>query len=332
MGPVGLWSARGRPCTLLDVRAAAWGILCVLIGLPALGQEYAADAASQEEVGSQPARPYWPRLTQPLLTGSAEPFPKGRLQIRPVATFTLVRGYYDAEGIYAAIPGDQIISTYSLSVQVLYGLAERFSFGALVTGLTKWRHTATTDVRSTGFADTLLFARGKLINQSRFFPAIAINPSLKLPTGAAVGEADRLGTDVTGTGSVDVGLTLTATKSLYPFVFHGAFGYTHAFATSVKGINTSYGGLLSWGAAVEWPIWPDVFGLQLELAGRNQAAPELSGLRQAGAEIRQLVLGAGLEVLPTRNFKMLLAYQRAMAGRNASGFDSVVLALFPSFF
>jgi len=173
---------------------------------------------------------------------------------------------------------------------------------------------------------------GKLFNEGQFFPAIALTPSLKLPTGKAVGDPDREGTDVTGSGSIDASLAIGLTKAFKPFVFNGSVGYTYAFATPVDGIDTHYGGALFWNAAVEWPFWPDVFGLQLEIAGRNQAAPEIAGIRQAGADIRQLVVGAGLEVLATPSFKMVFAYQRALAGRNASSTDSFLVAFVPTFF
>jgi len=48
--------------------------------------------------------------------------PPGKLVARPLFNFTLVRGYYDAGGAYAPIAGDQLVSTYSLSLYAEYGL------------------------------------------------------------------------------------------------------------------------------------------------------------------------------------------------------------------
>lgn len=257
--------------------------------------------------------------------------PAGKLLARPTFTFSLVRGNYDADGAYTPTSGAEIISTYSVSLYLEYGVTPRFALAAALTAQTNWRHTAAEDIRTNGFGDSVVMGHIRLWNQSRYVPGFRISPILKIPTGRAVGDPSRLGTDVTGSGSIDASLGIGFTKALRPFMLYGTATYTHSFPTPVNGIDTAYGDAFSWSGAVEWPFWQNVLGLQLEVAGRNQASPQISGIRRAGADIRQLLLSVGLEVLASDRVKVILDYQRTLSGRNASAVDSVLVAIVPTF-
>ena len=141
-----------------------------------------------------------------------------------------------------------------------------------------------------------------------------------------------LGTDLRGSGSADLILGLDLTRGFRPVLVHADLLYTHALPARVGANDVQYGEQFSWAVSVEWPFWPDHFGLMTEASGRHQLAATLNGAPALDGYADEVIFGVGAELLLTPDVQLLVGYQRTIWGRNVVGFDSVVLTAVPLFF
>ena len=79
--------------------------------------------------------------------------------------------------------------------------------------------------------------------------------------------------------------------------------------------------------SVEWPLFPDRFGLMFEASGRHQVAPTLNGTPLINGQVDEVILGVGTELLFTADVQVWVGYQRTLWGRNVGGFDTMIVTL-----
>lgn len=289
------------------------------------------EAPSVDPLTGAPTR-FAPVLSGTLFTFGSQLMPEGMLLIRPVFSFTNIRGAYDAQGSYQPLLGDQLSDSAALSLYIEDGLSSRVSVATFFSGSLNIVHSGEGDVTAVTLSDVNLLARVMVAEEWRFLPGFTLAPVIKLPLGNAQGKAEKQGADLSGTGSLDLGMSLQMTKTLEPVLLHATLTYLWATPTRVGGVDVGYAGNFSGSVAVEWPFWRNQLGLQAEVIGRTQGGPKLNGVKVAEGAVRELSFGVGLEALPRPNFQMVIAYQRTLSGRNGPAFDSVLVAFVPLLF
>lgn len=130
-----------------------------------------------------------------------------------------------------------------------------------------------------GFGDAEISAKWRVLreNERGWVPALAIAPSVKLPTA----DTDR----GLGNGGVDVGLTAILSKSLGPVGLHLNAGYTFTGRESFQGAELRdtyfYGGALEVPLLEPVNLVGDVFVEQVEVEGERNTVAFTAGLTLA---------------------------------------------------
>ncbi len=285
---------------------------------PALALIAAVVGSSAED-----AEPFRPTTSGPFVTYTAPITPAGRAVLQPIVTATFARGAFAGDGSVVPLPAGDASNLQTLSVFVELGITDAIAVGGQPAVGRASKREGGAAAASVGFADTLLFGRGVLVRErAGWIPELTLLVQTKLPTGKHEGaRSDALGTDIFGTGSVDLTAGIDVTKGIRPVVVHADFFVTHPLPASIDGVTVRYGDSLSWSASVEWPF-AEHFALMAEVSGRHQA----DGDRPGTAEI---LVGAGLEVIFSERLQVLVGLQRTVAGMNVPANDSLIATLVP---
>ncbi len=144
------------------------------------------------------------------------------------------------------------------------------------------------DGRSTdGVGDTALSAKWQFFEETGWAPALALAPSVKLPTA----DPDR----GLGTGSTDVSVRGIASKKFDVFSVHANLGYTFVGRDSFQGEELRdpyfYGGALEVPVGAWFELVGDVFVEQAEVEGERNNAAFTAGLLFAASKALTIDLG-----------------------------------------
>jgi hypothetical protein len=293
-----------------------------------------ADAQGEGCPAEEAHVPYRPTSSGPFITFTAPlPLP-GQLTAQPILNAGLVRGAFDAAGALEPRAPGEAQGAAGLSLFLEAGVLPNVSVGVQGTLLHQWRAEAAGRAQATGLGDAQVFARARVLQErGPVLPEVTVLGLAKLNTGRSASlRADLLGTDVRGSGSVDLTAGVDLTRGVRPVLLHVDLLYTHALPAVVGGERVQYGGAFSWSGSVEWPFLEERLGLMLEVSGRHQAAPVRGGVREADGGVAEVVVGAGLEVLFSPRAQLLVGYQRSLWGLNSAALDTVVLTVVPTLF
>lgn len=292
----------------------------------------AATAAGSALAG--PDATWRPTTSGPFVTMTAPLAPRGALTLQPLVFAAFQNGSFDSSSRLAALEGSGQSLSFNLFAE--YTFAERSAAGAQLTVLHNRRVHAGQAASATGVGDGLVFVRHELpVPQEKWLPALSVLAQAKVPLGKARAAApSKLGTDLLGTGTWDLTAGIDLTEYLEPVVLHLDLFASASLETSLDGAATQPGPAFVWAASAEVPLplpfWPHRWGLMVEVSGRFQAEAHVEGRRVPGSHVREVTLGAGVELIFSDGLQALFGYQRTLWGTNIPSVDTFGVTLVPA--
>lgn len=292
-------------------------------------QDVDAQPAKKQDADARPekqqARPqhaedlFRPTTSGPFITFTAPITAPGRLVFQPIASVNFTE--------------DPTLELQSNVFQLFmeYGLVRRFALGGQLQ-VNHVRARGDDVVSSVGVADSLLFGRGVLWFErgGSVIPEITAVVQLKLPTGRPPpGSPDALGTDITGTGTVDAAFGFDFTKGVRPFLFHLDVFATHAFRTLRDGVPYQYAPTLSWSFSGEWVYGRGRYALMMEVSGRHRGRARSGGDVVPESSEDEVAVGGGFELIASDDVQALFGVQRTVWSANVPRTTSFIVTVVP---
>ena len=244
--------------------------------------------------------------------------------------FTKFKKFYDNDGDKHSIGDDSELTQQQQMIFAAYGLASKLELNAQVALVENHADFGDESASSTGWADSYLALRYCLQEEKEATPCLTGMVQLKLPTGkyqdAAAGKLD---TDLTGTGSTDLGIGLVATKKIKPAILHADLSVFHPFKTTVDSVKVQYGNWVTYDLAAEYFLVNGVNFLA-ELNGFWQGKEKDDGVTVDESDVTYLQLAPGLGY-GYENYAVSLVYQLPLAGKNTLINETWVLNFLYSF-
>ncbi|MDD5258855.1 MAG: transporter [bacterium] len=230
--------------------------------------------------------------------------------------FTNFKKFYDNNGDKQSVGDDTRLTQQQQMIFAAYGLSDKLELNAQVALVQNHATIGDLTANSTGWADSYLILRDCFLMEQAQAPCITGMLQLKLPTGKYQhADADKLGTDITGTGSTDLGVGLVATKKLKPVILHGDLSIFHPFEVTVDDVEVQYGNWVTYDLGAEYFIENGV-NFMLEMNGFWQGKEEDDGTTVDESDVTYLQLTPGIGYT-YKSFTTLLAYQMPLSGKNA---------------
>ncbi len=255
------------------------------------------------------------------------------LTLQPILFFAFQRGAFDSQSRESALDGSS--QSLSLNLFTEYGFGDSFAGGIQLSLFHNRRAIRGEEASTTALGDGLLFARYALpIPRKEAVPELSLLAQIKLPMGKADGmDARKLGTDAMGNGSWEGTVGVNLTEYLRPVVINADLFFNLPFQTQLGGVRNRSGPAFLWTASFEFPlalpVWPHRWGVMAELNGRFQGDTSVAGRVVPDTQVRELTVGAGLEVIFSDEVQLLIGYQRTLWGTNIPAVDVLGLTLVP---
>ncbi len=280
------------------------------------------DAASKEAPATQ--EEWNPPSAGPITTWTAPLCVKGNFVIQPFFFYSQTRGEFDAKVNYNPLPKGDVEYQFQEQLFLQYGIIDRLEVDAQMVYQEIYIKQGATTAHINGFGDSYLFLRGCIFEEKDWLPHITGLLQLKMPTGKYQHEdSEKLGADLTGTGSWDPGFGLIVTKKLKPFIFHADVTYSFPQRVRINGVKTWYANYLNCDLAVEYFL-PWGFNLMVEANAFFQGDMKEDGERIPGSNVKYLIISPAIGWACDK-FQILLGYQRVVMGTNTDANDSVAL-------
>lgn len=286
------------------------------------GTSHADEATTDEE--------WYPPSVGPVTTWTAPLCEKGQVCIQPFFFYNNTRGSFDADGHYHSLAAGDKQYQYQELLFVQYGITDWLELCAQVDYEQNYIKQGGEKAHSKGFGDTYFFLRGCLYEETKWLPYVAGLFQVKAPTGKFQhGDPDKLGTDLTGTGSWDYGFGFNLTKRIRPVILHADVSYSFPQKVRIDGIKTHYANYLNYDFGAEYFL-PFGLNLLLETNGFLQGDMKEDGKKIYSSDERYFTICPGIG-WSCDTIQTLLAYQRVVAGANTDANDSVVFTCVYSF-
>jgi hypothetical protein len=296
------------------------------MGFTKVGFSIAALLLMPASVFADEAGDWNPPSAGPMTTWTAPVVGKGQVAVQPFAFYNHVRGEFDEDGHYLALPKGDKESQFQQQLFAQYGLTDRWEFDAQ----TVYQENDTTQdgakAHDEGLGDSYLFTRYQFIEDKGWLPAAAGLLQLKMPTGKYQhADPAKLGTDlmgaVTGGGSWDPGVGINLTKKFKPFIIHADLIASFPQQVRVDGDKAQYGNYINGDGAIEYFL-PKGFNLMVELNSLLQADKRVNGAMVPDSGTGSLTFAPGIGWSNDR-IQFLMAYQRTLLGMNVAANDSI---------
>ena len=274
----------------------------------------------------------WDPPTPGPLNGWSAPLLKSKeLVIQPFFYYNRSRGIFNDKGSYKSFKNGEKAGQYVGDFLLFYGITDRLEIDAETFYYKNYRELAPNVNADDGnFGDTYGYLRYCLYEEKGWLPCITALAQMKFPTGKYQKlSPDKLGTDLTGTGSYDQGYGVILTKKIKPFVLHADFIYNIPTLTRIDGIKTRYANYINIDCAAEY-ILPKGFNLLLETNYTQQGDRRSDGQLAPGTDSAALLIVPGIG-WSSEKVKALVCYQRTIAGTNTNVNDSVAATLIFTF-
>jgi hypothetical protein len=266
----------------------------------------------------------------PITTWSAVIWEKGTLIVQPIFYFSTVKGTFDAEGGKQALDEGTKQSQQQQQLFVQYSLTDRLELSGQLIYQEASAVIGDATASSAGIADSYAYLRYCALKEKDNLPGITLLLQAKLPLGKyQEAAADKLETDIMGTGSYDLGYGLIMTKTLKPFLLHADFTSTLPSEVTVDNVKTEYGNYINYDLGVEYFL-PKGFNLLLEMNGFWQDRSKLDGVLTDDTDSKYLLLVPGVG-WSNEKIQTLVAYQFSVSGKNTNATDSLVLTMVYTF-
>ncbi len=206
---------------------------------------------------------------------------------RPLSTddaWTVVKGKFQLETGMDMTRQDNRDKEYSPSLTLTYGLFDRMDLGIGAGYLLVRPEDGENE---SGFGDTALKVKYRLVDEREWLPALAIAGKLKLATAS-----NKKGL---GSGEADFGLNVIATRNITKrLVLHANIGYTFIGEKSVNNeMNYALGS--QWVLTDKWALVGEITGMN-KLNGRKGDDPLTALFGTYYMLTENLILDAGVEV------------------------------------
>ena len=324
------------PLSLLSSSSLfSWGLL--------QGRVDSAHGAEKSQYISGLYKLYDPFYTGPLLAPSAHTVPKGYINIQPYFFWKRTYGSYSRSW-------NRNRTRSSLQYQFLsviqYGLTDFMDLDVIVQSFLNRKQ----DQHYFGYGDTNVASGFQLLEGiiGTAVPSCVLQLSVNFPSGKYRHmQANKLGTDSTGSGAYGVGASLNFQKDFnslfrkdidptkyHPFRFRWSFAYTINSRTTVKGIN-AYGGAVGTEGTVKVGnnftsifAWEFSFNKRWVLATDWQytaSAPSKFSGNDAGVAVgspgsQNWSVAPAIEFNLNEKFGALVGAWFSLTGRNSSAF------------
>lgn len=302
-------------------------IFCVLLAVTACTFRVSA----LESTDIEKCSPWNPPSPGPLNTWSAPLCKAGQLVAQPFYFYYRTRGTFNELGNYKAYKDGEKAHQSVWDLILYYGVTDRLEVDAETFYNLNYTQLAPgINADDSGFADSYLYVRYCLTDESSWMPCLTAIAQMRFPTGAyQKGDPGKLGTDINGTGSYDQGYGLIMTKKVKPLILHADFIYNIPSLTRVDGVKTRYANYFNIDCAAEL-ILPKGFSMQLETNYVQQGDLVLDGTSAPATDYGSLLLVPGV-AWSCEKVKFLFCYQRTIAGVNANVNDSFAATIIYTF-
>lgn len=299
-------------------------------------------------LGNPPTNEWETYFTGPLLSPSGTVLPVGHYDIEPYLFFTVTNGIYDEHWKAHKIP-----NFYSLTPNLYFdvGLTQKMDFAAFLPVTYNW----TEGVSDFGVKDFTFFVNYQLWEEdtNKWFPGVKIGANLVVPIGKYQNfDPDKKLTDFRGYGAWGPSLEVVFYK-LFHIKEQRFLSLTFNFVYSVysdvrvRGLNAYGGGVntkgvispgdsITAGFAFEysftryWAIAMDAIYLHNNkdtFAGRFGRVSAADSITIGLPSMEQFTLSPAIEYNFSKNLGLIAGIWFTVVGRNASRFQSGVVAL-----
>ncbi len=300
-----------------------WFILMAVVAFSLIG---AAVSMAEEKADAE----WSPNSVGPVTAWVAPLCDAKTGYVIPRFYFTNFRKQYDNSGNKESIGDDTKQAQQQQMIFAAYGLTSKLELDAQISLVENHATIGDQSASSTGWADSYLYLRYCLAPEQDNTPCITGMLQLKLPTGKYQdAAADKLGTDIIGTGSTDLGVGIVATKKIKPVILHGDLSVFHPFKATVDSVKIQYGNYVNYDLAAEYFLNNGI-NFMAELNGLWQGKEEDDGVTIDETDVTYLQLAPGIGY-GNEKFAALLAYQLPLSGKNTVINETWVLNFLFSF-
>jgi hypothetical protein len=262
----------------------------------------------------------------PVFGWDAPLYDKDEKIIQPIFVRSFSRGSYDQQKKFSKIAKDDKSQLNQEILFFQYGLGDSWEFD----GQFSYQESRIKDAaseqegRSKGWADSYLYLRNTLVKEKGWMPCVTSIYQAKFPTGKYKGaDSDKLGTDLSGTGTYDPGIGLVVTKSFNPFVVHADFIYSiPTNSVMVDEVKTKYSRYVNYDFALDC-IFAKQFNFMIEFNGYAQSNNKADGVKVLDSGSRYLAVAPYIGWF-SEKVQVLLGYQRTISGKNTDALNSYV--------
>ncbi len=254
----------------------------------------------------------------------------GELFIQPFWFINNIRGSYDSNGSYTALPDDDKATASQLYLYMQYGVTDKLSLAGQLLYIKNFTRQTGIEADSAGLGDSNLYALYCLQEEEKNKPSVTLLAQLKIPTGKfETANPDSLGTDMMGTGSYDPGLGIILTKNLQPMILYANLICTVPLKATVDQVSTKYGAYWNYDAGMEIFIGHG-FNILLEGNGFAQGKTEVEGAAAEDTNISYMIFGPGIG-WSNDQVQALIALQTTTSGKNTDAANSWVFTFIYNF-
>jgi hypothetical protein len=271
-----------------------------------------------------------PTSIGPVTTWTAPLCGKGNWYAIPRFYFTNFKKQYDNDGEKQSVGDDTTLTQQQQMIFAAYGLTDKLELNAQVALIENHATFGDLSANSSGWADSYLILRDCLLMETDKAPCVTGMLQVKLPTGKyQKADADKLGTDITGTGSTDLGIGVVVTKKINPLMLHGDLSIFHPFKATIDEVQVQYGNWVTYDLAGEYFLENGISFL-MELNGFWQGKEEDDDVTIDETDVTYLQLAPGIGYT-YKSFTTSLLYQLPLSGKNALINETWILNFLVSF-
>lgn len=267
----------------------------------------------------------------PITTWTAPLCGKSTLVVQPFLIYNKIKGSFNNGGGFDALSEGDKSSQMQQLLFMQYGRTDTLEVDGQITLQENYAKVSGETANTTGLADSYLWLRYCLSEETPAYPSLTGIVQLKIPMGKfEKADTTKLGTDIMGTGSYDHGYGLIITKKAKPFIFHADAIYSFPMKVTVDNVDTQYGQYLNYDFGTEYFFGDSGFNLLLEFNGFWQGDIKLNKELREGTKSKYLLMGPGIG-WSNDTIQTLLSYQKTVSGLNTDTYDNFVFTLIYTF-
>jgi hypothetical protein len=234
-------------------------------------------------------------------------------------------GSFDANSGFTSLEKNDYRNQQSELLFIQYCYDSRIELDVQAGGEENEIKTNGLNASATGFSDSIIFVRYNETDESDYIPYVTTLVQIKLPTGKYQDpDPSKLGTDLTGTGSCDIGAGLIVAKTFNLLKLHLDAAYSVPIETKIDGQKIKFGDFINWDFGAEFFL-PDGFSIIGMVDYLNQGDNKIAGADAPGTDSHYLIISPALG-WQTNAAQLFITYQRTIAGKNIDAYDTFILS------